>query len=127
MIDFAMSEWDRARRTLRTARQLIESDPESCVSRAYYAAFHAVTAYMALQGRKFSKHTALRAAVHRDLVHTGMFPEAFGQDFDLLVNLRDTSDYGASQAVSAQDAEIAVAKADAIVNALVASEPRLPL
>jgi len=37
--DFARNQWERAQRTVKTAVALIESDPESAASRAYYAAF----------------------------------------------------------------------------------------
>lgn len=67
MKEFAAAEWQRAQRTLVSAKQLAESDPDSAASRAYYAAFHALTAFFALRGRTFSKHAAIRAALHRDL------------------------------------------------------------
>ena len=43
MNGFAASEWERALRSLGSARQLRETDPDSAASRAYYAAFHAVS------------------------------------------------------------------------------------
>jgi uncharacterized protein (UPF0332 family) len=61
MKEFAQSEWQRAQRTIKTAAALIQSDPESAASRAYYAAFHALTALFALRGKSF-KNT-LRYAV----------------------------------------------------------------
>jgi len=61
MRDFARSEWQRAERSLASARQLVASDPDSAASRAYYAAFHALTAAFALRGQTFSKHAAIRA------------------------------------------------------------------
>ena len=68
MNEFAKMEWERANRTLDSAMKLATSDPDSAASRAYYAAFHAVTALFALREKTFIKHSALRAAVHRDLV-----------------------------------------------------------
>jgi len=44
MREFATVEWDRAHRALASAGQLAETDPDSAASRAYYAAFHALTA-----------------------------------------------------------------------------------
>lgn len=52
---FAASEWDRAGRTLRTARQIVETDADSAASCAYYAAFHAASAMFALRGQAFKK------------------------------------------------------------------------
>ena len=68
MKDFAASEWRRALRTLETAEHTVRTDPDSAASRAYYAAFHALTAFFALRGQTFSKHSAIRAALHRNFV-----------------------------------------------------------
>ena len=59
--------WDRAVRALETARMLIDEDADAASSRAYYAAFYAVSALFANEKRSFRKHTELEAAVHRDL------------------------------------------------------------
>ena len=66
MREFATVEWDRAHRALASAGQLAETDPDSAASRAYYAAFHALTALFALRNQTFSKHSAIRATLHRE-------------------------------------------------------------
>ena len=38
------------------------------VNRAYYACFYAASAVLPRMGKKFVKHSGLRAAVHQDLV-----------------------------------------------------------
>jgi uncharacterized protein (UPF0332 family) len=43
---------------------------EFAVNRAYYACFYAASAVLLRLGKKFVKHTGLRAAVHQDLVKT---------------------------------------------------------
>ncbi len=78
MNEFAASEWKRAMRSLQSSKVLMEKDPDSAASRAYYAAFHAVTALFALRGQEFSKHSALRAALHRNLVHRGEWAPGLG-------------------------------------------------
>ncbi|MFB3894559.1 MAG: hypothetical protein ACE15C_21365 [Phycisphaerae bacterium] len=45
MRQFAAVEWERAQRALSSARQLVQTDPDSAASRAYYAAFHGMTAF----------------------------------------------------------------------------------
>jgi uncharacterized protein (UPF0332 family) len=72
------------------------------VSRAYYAAFHAATALFALDGRIFTKHAALEAAVHRDLVKDGKWPGELGRDFSFCVELRGVGDYGTDVRVDAK-------------------------
>ena len=70
--------WGRARKALATARHVLSMDPDAAGSRAYYAAFYAASARFALDGRQFSKHSAVHAAVHRDLVHLGGWPSELG-------------------------------------------------
>jgi uncharacterized protein (UPF0332 family) len=93
----AQAQWDRAVRSLRAAELLVETDPDSAASRAYYAAFHAASALFAMTGRTFTKHSALEAAVHRDLVRAGQWGAALGQDYTFLRELRLTGDYGGAK------------------------------
>jgi len=125
MIEFARNEWERAVRTIRSGQMLASTDPDSGASRAYYAAYHAVTALFALRGQSFTKHTALRAALHRDLVKTGEWPSDYGQDFDFLLDLRETGDYGGLAHVSEQDVLSALAATKRIMDAVAAAQPEL--
>lgn len=94
------------------------SDPDSAASRAYYAAFHAISALFALRDVSFNKQAQLRAAVHRDLIHTRQWPEELGSGFDYLSNLRQTGDYGGKYHVSADDVANAVDVAQQILDAV---------
>jgi uncharacterized protein (UPF0332 family) len=40
----ALDLWNRAKKALGAAHAIIHEDPDSSASRAYYAAFHAVSA-----------------------------------------------------------------------------------
>jgi uncharacterized protein (UPF0332 family) len=115
--EFARREKQRAERALGTAAMLVTTDPESAVSRAYYAAFHAVTALFALRDRSFIRHSALRAAVHKDLVKTGEWTAELGKDYDLLMSLRQTGDYAGTAPVSEENARHAVEAAQRIIAA----------
>jgi len=50
MKDFMRSQWAKSTRALAAARAIVETDPDSAASRAYYAAFHGVTAVLATRG-----------------------------------------------------------------------------
>lgn len=79
MNEAAREEWARALRCLESAVLLLRSgDPDSAVSRAYYSAFHGVSALFLLEGREHGKHEAVESAVHRDLVRPGRVPVTFG-------------------------------------------------
>lgn len=125
MREFALSEWQRALRTLKSAERLLETDPDSAASRAYYAAFHAVTAVLALCNQEYSKHSAIRAALHRDLIKTGGWSEDLGSDYDYLMDLRETGDYGGLMRVSSKDAKTALECAKRIVETARFSHPEL--
>jgi hypothetical protein len=125
MSHFAPNEWLRSSRALDSARQLVESDPDSAASRAYYAAFHALTAWFAVRGQTFDKHTAIRAALHRDLVKAGLLSQGTAEDYDFLLDLREAGDYGGESLVSVSSARLALEKAAAFVAAISRACPEL--
>ena len=94
MNEFIRSQWAKSNRSLAAAEATLDTDPDSAASRAYYAAFHGVTAVLAGRGMEFTKHTAVRAALHRDLIQSGAIPADLGRDYDFLLDLRETGDYG---------------------------------
>lgn len=122
--EYRRTEWDRAADSLRGAEQLLAIDDfDGAASRAYYAAFHAVSALFAHEGRCFTRHGQVRAAVHRDLVKTGRWQEHLGRAFDFCVNLRGVGDYGTEVRVSREQAAEAVDNARHILNAVRAAVP----
>ena len=125
MKDFALGEWQRALRTLVSGRKLVSTDPDSAASRAYYAAFHSLTALFALRGRTFSKHAAIRAALHRELIRPGQWPTELGQAYDFLMDMREIGDYGGLVQVSQDDAKMSLEKAAAIVEEVKRTCPEL--
>lgn len=108
--------WNRALRALHTAETILQEDPDSSASRSYYAVFHAVSAYFSLQGKTFTKHSALESAVHKELVKPGIWTVEMGKDFSWLVATRSTGDYGGRIHVSQEDARSAVQKASKILD-----------
>lgn len=109
------SLWERALQAYETAKDLIAKDADAAASRAYYAAFYAVSALFLDEGRDFSKHGAVEAAVHRDLVKGKRMSNDFGADYSFLRGLRDTGDYGGWAHVSEDDASESVAAAGRII------------
>jgi uncharacterized protein (UPF0332 family) len=117
--------WMRANRSLKTATSLIDDDPDSAASRAWYAAFNAVSALFALNGMEFSKHAAVEAAVHRDLVHPKIWSADLGSDFSWLVGIRSTGDYGGPTHATAEEARSAVQRAERIIAAVRKQNPEV--
>ena len=69
----------KSSRTLDAARAVIEGGfYDDASSRAYYAAFHAVSAALAGRGLFFTSHGQVIGAFNREFVKTGLSPaEAF--------------------------------------------------
>ena len=124
-LDYARDLWRRAQNALRSAEALLAVSADDAASRTYYAVFHAVSAAFALAGMTFTRHTGLRAAVHRDWVKAGIWPVEFGADFDAIWELRDLGDYGGSQHVQADDAAAALDAARRILAAIQSRCPEL--
>lgn len=117
--------WRHAQTALRSARQNLEIDPSTASNRAYYAAFYAVSALFASEGRTYSRHSAVEAAVHRDLVNTGRWSEDLGAAYRELHRLRMAADYDVSTFPTLERAQEAVAQAEGIIETVRASCPQL--
>lgn len=123
--DYARDLWRRATNAARAAESLLALSPDDAASRAYYAAFHAVCAAFATENKAFTRHSAVRAAVHKEWVKNGIWTIELGAAYDTLWELRDLGDYGGLQHVSHQDAQDAVASAKRILEAVLTRYPRL--
>ena len=100
--------WYRAVDSLRVAHHDLTVSPDAAASRAYYAAFNAVSAYFLLDDVSFSRHSAVEAAAHRELVKTGAWTAALGRGYSRLVQLRSRGDYGGGKHVLSDEAEEAI-------------------
>jgi len=123
--ELAKAFWDHALKALRTAQRDFSLDTDASASRSYYAGFYAVSAWFALQNKRFSKHSAIEVAVHRDLVKTGLWPEQGGADFSFLRRTRVRSDYEAIEDTSEDDAREALAAAQRILELIHSARPDL--
>lgn len=123
----ARADWNRALEALDLAERTAAAWPNSAANRAYYAAFHAVTALFALDGRSFERHSAVQAAVHRDLVRPGLWAPELGALYSKLFELRSTGDYGGLVEVTSDDARLAAEWAGRIVRAVHERHPEMPL
>jgi uncharacterized protein (UPF0332 family) len=106
-----------ARAKLEAARVLLEAraagDP---ASRAYYAAFHAVSAALLSRGQAYSSHAQVLGAFNRDFVHAGLFPREFTTILARLFEDRQTGDYDPTAVLELDEAERDVKDAERIVD-----------
>ena len=92
-----------SRDELDTARLLIEQGKlRVATSRAYYAAFYAVTALLLSQDIIRVKHSAVEAAFNQFFVKPGHFPPEFSKTYANLRTARESGDYELAFAVDKQ-------------------------
>jgi len=85
----------RAHEAIEEAQGMFkEGHLNTYVSRLYYACFYAVSALLSAHGWSTSKHSQLRALLHRELVKTGILSLEMGRHFDRLFRNRQKADYG---------------------------------
>ena len=103
----------------------INVSPNGAANRAYYAAFYAVTAILALEDIKLKKHRAVVTSVHRDFVHTGRWAESLGENYSHLFKLRLMGDYSIERLVPIDEAKAAIDKSWSILEAVSKERPDL--
>lgn len=90
---------------------------DDCISRAYYAVFHAISAVLLSKGLHFSSHTQTIGAFNRDFVKTDVFPREFTREIQKLFNERQTGDYDYGNLLDVQTADADIATARRIIEA----------
>lgn len=104
---------------LRAARILIEAEaPGDAASRAYYAAFHAVTAALLSIGEAYSSHGQLLGAFNRRFVRAGLVPTEFTTMLTRLFEDRQTGDYDMTAGLSDDEARRDIEDAALIIATL---------
>ena len=127
MREYAFDLWSRAIDTLQVVEKILCISPDSAASRAYYAAFYAVSSLFALQNKTFKKHSEVESSVHRDLVKQKIWPKELGRYYSDLVELRSTGDYGGIEHITKEEAQEAFSMAEKILKAVESVCPELPV
>jgi len=101
-------------------RELAAGFAGEAASRAYYAAFHAITAMLATRGLSFASHAQTIGAFNREFVKSGVFPADTVRQLQRLFEDRQTADYDWVHTVAPETAADDVAAAKALVAACAA-------
>ena len=88
------------------------------VNRGYYACFYSASAVLFQEGERFSKHTGVRAAVHRSLIKTGRIDSSWGRFYDLIFNSRQRGDYQELVVFLPEEAEELLSQAERFVEVM---------
>ena len=120
----------KAEESLRVAQRDYDAgDHAFAVSRAYYAAFHAIRAALKSQGVDPSKHTNTMGEFSRLFVKTGIFPKEFGRLLNQLLRSRMIGDYKISPPITEADGRTSIDVASRVIEAVkeyLATEDLLP-
>jgi uncharacterized protein (UPF0332 family) len=92
-----VAHWlERAEEALVSARREYDvGDLLLAVNRAYYACFYAATAFLLREKHEFTRHAAVRDAVHLHLIKPGLLGVDAGRAYDALFRERSQADYAA--------------------------------
>src|SRR3989338_2878456 len=118
----------QAEEKLRAARLLLDGNAwADASSRAYYAAFHAVSAALLSKGLTYSSHAQTLGAFNKEFVRPGIFPAEFTTLLTRLFEDRQSGDYDFDPGFTATEARQDIVDAERIVKAvqlfLESSEP----
>ncbi len=103
---------EKAEQKLAVARRLLaSSDYDDAVSRAYYAAFHAVRALLVTVGQNPTTHRGAVTLFNLLFIKTGKLDRELGRFFTNLKDDRETADYELFANVDQALAETAIMEA----------------
>lgn len=107
---------DQAKETINVAKLCFENGHyKDAINRAYYAAFYAVKAVLALDNIDFKRHKDVVAAFNRDYIASGMYEKEIGRLLSRLQKKRENSDYDDFYIASKEEAEDQIKFAEQIV------------
>ncbi|MBW1803665.1 MAG: HEPN domain-containing protein [Deltaproteobacteria bacterium] len=98
---------DKARESMEAARSEYDSGRyATAVRNLYYACFYALTAVLLKEGRSFKKHTAVKAALHKDLIREGIVEPKWGKFYNKIFDSRHEGDYQPLRVFEAEEVKI---------------------
>jgi len=107
---------EEGRDSIAAAKLLLKGEyPGYAASRAYYAMFYLAEALLEGEGLSFSKHSGVISAFGQYFAHAGKVPLKFHQYLREAHDLRQIGDYGQRAAVSFEQAEEQIIRAEEFI------------
>ena len=98
---------EKARESIQAAQSEYDSGRYATAVRdLYYACFYALTAVLLKEGRSFKKHTAVKAALHKDLIRTGIVQPEWGKFYNKIFDSRHEGDYQPLRVFEAEEVKM---------------------
>ncbi len=98
---------EKARESMEAAQSEYDSGRNTtAVRNLYYACFYALTAVLLKEGRSFKKHTGVKAALHKELIKTGIVEPIWGKFYNKVFDSRHEGDYQPLRVFEAEEIRI---------------------
>ncbi|QDZ39813.1 HEPN domain-containing protein [Euhalothece natronophila Z-M001] len=108
--------FQKAQQSLNAAQYLLAGGYyDFAVSRAYYTMFYIASAFLLGDGLTFSKHSGVISAFGREFAKTERVPVKFHRQLKEAQDLRNVGDYGATDLISREEAELQIQRAEAFL------------
>ena len=114
--DLSMARIERSKDCLREAKLLLDNgEYRGAANRAYYAAFHALRAVLALDDFDSKKHSGIISKFRETYIKTGRFTPEMSDTISSLFRIRSASDYDDFYIASKADVEAQYQRAEKLV------------
>ena len=114
--DLSTARIERSKDCLREAKLLLDNgEYRGAANRAYYAAFHALRAVLALDDFDSKKHSGIISKFRETYIKTGRFTPAMSDTISSLFRIRSASDYDDFYIASKADVEAQYQRAEKLV------------
>lgn len=114
--DLSTARIERSRDCLREAKLLLDNgEYRGAANRAYYAAFHALRAVLALDDFDSKKHSGVISKFRETYIKTGRFTPEMSDTISSLFRIRSASDYDDFYIASKADVETQYQRAEQLV------------
>ncbi len=114
--DLSTARIERSKDCLREAKLLLDNgEYRGAANRAYYAAFHALRAVLALDDFDSKKHSGIISKFRETYIKTGRFTPEMSDTISSLFRIRSASDYDDFYIASKADVEAQYQRAEKLV------------
>ena len=98
---------EKAQESMESATSEFNSNRNTtAVRNLYYACFYALTAVLLKEGQAVKKHTAVKAALHKDLIKTGVVEPGWGKFYNRIFDSRHEGDYQPLRIFDAEEVKL---------------------
>lgn len=98
---------EKARESMESAKSEFHAGRNTtAVRNLYYACFYALTAVLLKEERSFKKHTGVKAALHKDLIRTGIIEPDWGKFYNRIFDSRHEGDYQPLRTFDAEEVRL---------------------